>query len=108
MLQKRERLTKKKFDEAFLKGKRVHSPHLQLIFVPSSSFHGAAVVGKKVYKKAVARNKLRRQLYGALYRYHKTHKLMGTYILIAKPALCACSAKEISASVTDVLTRASK
>ena len=87
MLKKQERLTKAAFDRSFSLGKRLHTPELQLIYHPSPTFHGAAVVGKKVYKTAVARNRLRRQLYGALYRYHKEHSIPGTVIIIAKPAL---------------------
>jgi ribonuclease P protein component len=87
MLKKKERLTKKKFDRSFSVGTRFHSPTIQLIYEDTPDFHGAAVVGKKVHKKAVDRNRLRRRLYGALYRYQKSNPLTGTYILIAKPAL---------------------
>lgn len=87
MLKKKERLTKKEFDRSFSVGKRYHSPSIQLIYEKSDVFHGSAVVGKKVYKKAVDRNRLRRRMYGVLYRYQKDHPLKGTFILIAKPAL---------------------
>ena len=86
MLKKRDRLTKKQFDHFFKVGKRHHSPHLQLIFSPYESFHGAAVAGKKVYKRAVDRNKIRRQLYSVLYQERKRHDLKNIYIVIAKPS----------------------
>ncbi|MDC1205594.1 ribonuclease P protein component [Candidatus Pacebacteria bacterium] len=85
MLAKKERLTKKEFDRFFSSGKRYHSPVLQLIYTPLDVFHGAAVVGKKVHKKAVDRNKTRRRLYGALYALKLQDNLMGVYIVIAKP-----------------------
>jgi len=87
MLSKKKRLTKKEFDAVFQTGKRIHSPALQLIYKKDDCFHGAAVVGKKVYKSAVGRNRLRRRLYGVLYTYYKNNPLQGTFILIAKPAL---------------------
>ena len=86
MLQKQHRLTTAAFDQYFKTGKRRHSPNLQLIHVPQTEFHGAAVVGKKVFKEAVKRNRLRRQLYGVLYRAVKRGQLSGVVIVIAKPS----------------------
>lgn len=86
MLKKRERLTKKEFDTYFATGKRFHTPLLQLIYTPYTSFHGAAVAGKKVHKKAVDRNKLRRRLYNILYHLKVERALSGVYMIIAKPA----------------------
>lgn len=106
MLQKSERLTKAAFDTSFKRGKRFHSPLLQLIHDSTTKeFHGAAVVGKKVSKKAVGRNRLRRQLYGALYRYSRTTPLFGTYILIAKPASKTVTAGELTETVQALLAR---
>lgn len=105
MLKKNERLTKVEFDRSFSLGKRTHTPLLQIIHHPSPSFHGAVVVGKKVYKKAVARNRLRRQLYGALYRYHKKNNLTGTFIVIAKPTISQVPQKLLSAELIEVLSK---
>jgi len=106
MLAKKERLSKKEFDYVFKNGRRVHTPTLQLIYLPDGDFHGAVVVGKKVYKKAVDRNRLRRRLYGALYRYHKQNTLSGTYILVAKPSLREASKENFSATVEAALQQA--
>lgn len=103
MLPKRQRLTKQAFDAAFKAGKRYHTPLLQLIVVPGETFHGAAVVGKRVYKKAVDRNRLRRQLYGVLYRYQQTHGMKGTYIVIAKPPLAAAQKTTRVATLAELL-----
>ena len=94
MLNKKERLTKKEFDRSFSLGKRVHSPVLQLIISDSPSFHGAVVVGKKVKKKAVDRNALRRRLYGVVYRFYQDHPKAHTVIVVAKPAVALMSKKE--------------
>ena len=94
MLQKRHRLTTTAFDHAFATGKRSHDRAWQLIMAPSQEFHGAAVVGKKVYKKAVDRNRLRRQLYAVLYQYYQKSGVTGTYIVIAKPVVATLSQRE--------------
>lgn len=99
MLAKRKRLTKQAFDGAFKNGKRVHSPSLQLIYAPGDSFHGAVVVGKKVYKGAVQRNRLRRQLYGVMYRLSQKETLSGTFILVAKPGLKEIPSRQFVAEV---------
>lgn len=103
MLSKKKRLTKKEFDYVFKNGKRVHSPVVQLIYLPKGDFHGAAVVGKKVHRRAVRRNRLRRQMYGALYRHQKKGGYEGTYIVIAKPALEQVAAVQVASEVTRAL-----
>ena len=105
MFAKKQRLTKSAFDTSFKRGKRIHSPELQLIFDKGTPFHGAAVVGKKVHKRAVDRNRLRRQLYGALYRLSKRSTLTGTFILIAKPGAKTLSKKAIPALVEQLVTK---
>lgn len=105
MLAKKERLTKKEFDRSFSLGKRIHSPALQIIFHPSFAFHGAVVVGKKVYKKAVDRNTLRRSLYGVLYRFHKEHSLGLTVLVIAKPAIRDLSSKQRREALQEMLQK---
>lgn len=95
MLKKKQRLTKKEFDQYFQSGKRFHDPLLQLIYTPHASFQGAVVVGKKVHKKAVDRNRLRRRLYAALYTLYKEKQLTGVYIIIAKPVAKNASHKEL-------------
>ncbi len=94
MLAKKKRLTTEEFNRFFASGSRAHSAHLQLIHAPSPEFHGAIVVGKKVFKTAVKRNRLRRQLYAALYRLHMAGVGTGIYIVITKP-----TAKEVGAPV---------
>ncbi|MEM9336749.1 MAG: ribonuclease P protein component [Patescibacteria group bacterium] len=87
MLKKTERLSKQAFDTYYKTGKRIHTSHLQLIYTPHASFHGAVVVGKKVFKKAVDRNRLRRQLYSRLYTWKQSSSRVGVFIVIAKPSI---------------------
>ena len=107
MLKKKERLTKREFDRFFSSGKRVHSPVLQLIYTPHESFHGAVVVGKKVHKRAVDRNKLRRRLYSVLYRYQKTEGRSGVFICIAKPPAKEMTFTELKNEMETLLGRVS-
>lgn len=85
MLKKSERLTKRQFDEYFKNGQRFSGRYLQILFSAKDTFHGAVVVGKKVYSKAHARNRLRRRLYGVLYQQRLAKNLKGVYIVLVKP-----------------------
>lgn len=87
MLKKNRRLTTAEFDRYFSKGRRYHSPNLTLVYTYTGNFHGSVVVGKKVYKKAVDRNKLRRQLYQIIYRWQKSGNPKGVYIVLTKPTV---------------------
>jgi ribonuclease P protein component len=103
MLKKNERLTKKQFDRFFSSGKRVHSPAFTLLYTPEETFHGAVVVGKKVYKKAVDRNHLRRRLYNALYKEVKDTEATGVFIILTKSEAIGLDFKELRQSIGSVL-----
>ena len=105
MLKKKERLTRDLFNRSFSVGKRYHSPALQLIVDANGSFHGSVVVGKKIYKKAVDRNKLRRQLYAVLYTFHKSNQTEKTYIFIAKPAIKNMTRKAFVTELQEMLQK---
>lgn len=108
MLKKKERLTKQAFDRSFSVGRRTHGPNLLVIHDPQGPFHGAVAVGKKVHKKAVDRNRLRRRLYAILYRFHKEHNTPGTYILVAKPGIQNVPRTDLAAMVMETLKKTSK
>lgn len=101
MLKKKERLTTKEFDRFFVIGRRLHSPLLTVIFAPYPAFHGAAVAGKKVYKQAVDRNRLRRRIYNILYRLSRENDLRGVYIVIAKPLAARARFSELKTALQD-------
>jgi len=97
MLAKKNRLNKKEFDRFFVAGKRLHTPELQIIYAPHDSFQAAAVVGKKVYKRAVDRNQARRQIYAAVAGWQREARSLGVYIVVAKPTFTKLpQAKRIS------------
>ncbi len=105
MLKKKERLSRTEFNRSFSIGKRIHCPSLQLIVDANGSFHGSAVVGKKIYKKAVDRNKIRRCLYGVLYAFYKNHTAEKTYIVIAKPAIKGMTRSAYKLELQELLQR---
>ena len=105
MLKKRHRLTVAAFNEAFKRGRRYHGTLVQLIHAPGEAFHGAAVVGKKVHKRAVDRNKLRRRMYAVVYQLHTKGQLHGVYICIAKPAARTASYQAIKTEITTLLAQ---
>lgn len=84
MLAKQNRLSREEFTKYFKTGKRTNSPEATLIVSKCDHFHGAVVVSKKVSKRAVKRNTLRRRVYSQLYSLYKKKKT-GVYIVILKP-----------------------
>lgn len=94
MLKKAHRLSKKEFDVAWNTGRRYQSPYLTIVVAPSETFQAAAVVGKKVAKLAVDRNRLRRQVYGALERTIPLHTYQGAILVITKPPFATLPVRE--------------
>ncbi len=105
MLAKKERLNRREFELFFRSGLRFNSPTLSLVYTPRDTFHGAVVVGKKVYKSAVDRNRLRRQIYGVLYRQSRDQSLKGVYIIVAKPAINKVPQRRRSQEVLEILSQ---
>lgn len=110
MLKKSERLTKKQFDSFFAQGKRFHFPYCTIVYTPQSDgFHGAVVVGKKVAKRAVDRNTIRRRVYSQLYSLVKETGRTGVYIVLIKPGFIALprsqAAEEIAYAIAGLLKK---
>lgn len=99
MLKKKQRLTIIEFDRFFSSGRRQHTPLFTLITAEHPAFHGSVVVGKKVFKQAPDRNRLRRRLYSILYRLSQEDKLKGVYIILTKPAAAKASFADLKASL---------
>lgn len=105
MLKKKDRLTKKEFDRFFSSGRRLHSPLFTLVHSQNESFHGAVVVGKKVFKKAVDRNRLRRRVYNIIYRLSRENKLAGVYIVLVKPIAAKATFGELRSSLENLIPK---
>ena len=66
MLKKAQRLSRTEFSHYFKTGQKSHTPYFSIIKASNTTFKGAVVVSKKLYKSAPARNRLRRQTYAQL------------------------------------------
>jgi ribonuclease P protein component len=108
MLSKKERLTRDEFNQFFTRGRRFHSPSLQIIFSPHDTFHAAVVVSKKVSKLAVKRNKLRRRIYDIVRRYRLGVAFCGVCIVMVKPSARQLSFSALTDEVTVLLDEISK
>jgi len=97
---------------AFLSsGKRYHSPSLTITYTPGLALRAAAVVGKKVAKEAVDRNRIRRRLYATLLRATtETVSLCppGTYIIVAKPGALKVPRLALQTEQTTLLAQIGK
>lgn len=93
MLAKGQRLSREQFLHHFKHGKRFQSRYATLIVSSCATFHGAVVVSKKVSKRAVARNTLRRRAYAQLYQLAKK-STEGVHILVLKPDIITLSRLE--------------
>lgn len=109
MFAKNERLQRALFTEYFTTGRRFHTDLLTLIYVKAVPCKVAVVVGKKVSKKAVDRNRIRRRLYAALKVYLQENKITtGGYIVIAKPHTLTVPRITLKSEVTILLAQVSK
>lgn len=104
MLSRSQRLTRAQFENYFKTGKRYHTKHLQLIYSPTTNCSAAVVVGKKVSKKAVTRNSIRRCLYGVVYRSCVAKEKAGVYIIIAKPTVRILTRHELLAEAQALIS----
>lgn len=64
MLNKISRIPRKVFSTLFQSGKRIHTPEITLIILPTETPHPqfAIIVGKSIDKRAAARNRIKRLL----------------------------------------------
>lgn len=104
MLPKAKRLTRDEFSRFFASGKRVHTPAVQFVYTPSTKIKVAVVVGKKVYKNAVDRNHLRRQLYHIMRDWLAESGAQGVFILIAKPPIREYSYRDLESCVSETVS----
>ena len=93
MLAKLHRLSRAQFLDFFKSGKRRHSDVATVVCAPYPTFHASVVVSKKVAKKAVDRNKIRRQIYTQL-SVVKKQGGSGVFIVLVKPAFMTLARKD--------------
>ena len=107
MFKKANRLSRGEFESFFRSGKGHHSDSYQLIFTPSEEeLKVAVVVPKKIVRKAVSRNRVRRQLYHQLKSIIGDSK--GIYIVIVKKLDLGKINKTTPQELTDLVGRTTK
>jgi ribonuclease P protein component len=104
MFKKTERLGRSDFTGYFKAGRRFQSPTLTIVYTPAVSFKVAVVVGKKVAKQAVERNRIRRRLYATLRRFKESYSITnGVFIIIVKPPAYQATRVALAAQANDLL-----
>jgi ribonuclease P protein component len=86
MFKKENRLNRNEFEAFFRSGKRFHHPDLTILYIPYPTLKTALVVGKKVSKKAVQRNLLKRRVYAVMCERMIESKATGVFIVMVKPS----------------------
>ena len=101
MLPRVARFDRTTFAQALRAGRRTHTPFFSLVKSPAPNFRVAVVVGKKVAKQSVARNRLRRRLYAA---FAHVEPAPGHYILIAKAGSAALPYGALEVEIARILS----
>jgi ribonuclease P protein component len=106
MLKRANRLAKSKdIQTAFAKGRTFFNPFFGIRFLPKSSEKRfTIVVSTKVYKNAVARNRLKRIVREYL-RKNLSQFRSGSYVVSAKPKIVTLPEKDIVKQFLDAAGR---
>ena len=84
MLSKNKRISRKLFKENISKKRYFNSKHFSIQVTPLNTARFAVSVSKKISKKAVARNKIRRRVYAMIKKLIPKIE-PGLYLIIARP-----------------------
>lgn len=82
MLNKSQTLKTKEVKYTAIKGKKLDAPNLFAKFIPSEEYKLAVNVSKKIHKKAVVRNRIKRRIKAAWLSIEE--KKVGKYVINAK------------------------
>jgi len=107
MLSKSARLSRAEFSVVFTRPeKRVHISECSIYYASSPTFKASVVVGKKVAKLAVQRNRLRREVYAQIQTaLQNDTALHGQYIFILKPPYTKLSKAKRKTVIIELLAQ---
>ncbi len=106
MLKKTNRISKTRdLEKVYRNGKTLHTPALVIKFIPGLKTRTGFVVSKKVSKKAVERNRIKRALRERM-RLAISVIGAGDYMVVAKPAAAGYKGKELALQIESVLKKA--
>ena len=109
MLAKKYRLTKDKdIQNVLKKGKLFFSPFFNLKILPNNLQNPrfCIVISTKISKKAVVRNKVKRQLRDIIHRNLSNISQNYDFVILAKPAVTITEFKELEKALTYLLEKA--
>lgn len=100
MLKKEFRLSRKEFSAAFRKGRYFSFGELVIIYCKTARARARFGVscGLKISKKAVVRNRIRRQMYEII-RVHYDAILQGDYLVLVKPSILSKNFSQLTSSL---------
>lgn len=105
MLKKANRINKTRdLQKVYRLGKPAHTSALVIKFVPHAQTQVAFVVSKKVSKKAVERNRIKRILREYM-RLHLEQSKPGKYLVMVKPQAAKLPGNELRAEMRRVLSK---
>lgn len=102
MLKKKQRLSRSEFTNLLKRGKRLHGDHFSLLYTPAEETKCGLVVSKKIAKKAVERNKLRRKIY-AVFGENLTVLPHLHCVLLTRPAITTLSHEELKREIETLI-----
>lgn len=105
MLPRKRRLSRQAFSRFFSVGKRYHTPLCTYIVAPAEAFYGSVVVSKKVARRAVDRNTIRRRFYAILRQHHSGMHLTGAYICLVKSGSMTATSNDIQDDMMSVIQK---
>lgn len=91
----------------YQKGKSAYSRNIKMLWLPAQgNFRVAVVVSKKVHKSAVARNRIRRRIYGEIERNYKDSNPQNDLIFLVQNAtLATLPADQLHSEVSGLLKK---
>ena len=106
MLKRKNRLGKTvEIQKVLARGRNFFNPFFTIKFLPGQNDKRfTVVVSAKVFKKAVARNRLKRIVREHL-RQHLDQFKNGSYVIIARQKLNRAAEKEVLPSLADVISK---
>ncbi len=91
----------------YLRGKRYAGVALTVTVSPAPTLKVSVVVSKKVAKRAVDRNRLRRRAYGVIERWLKQSQFIGVVVVQYKPGALRLSRVAVQAELEALLAQIS-
>jgi ribonuclease P protein component len=106
MLPRKKRLTTELFDQIITSGRIFNSPlfTLRAIKIEGKS-RFSAVASKKIFKTAVARNRIRRRVYAQLETLSPKIKDGFHGVLLSKQAVSKASSQDLSKEIEDLFVK---